>query len=197
MKNIPPWIIKAFDSEMFKCHSCERSFTPEDLDMIGIRSSIKNSEEVLFLDCKCSECSKVTCYELKEMDLIQFSLEVLKYSDFMKGLDNKDFSKLGNHFLFKKDSHDLNKFNSSDNEYDKDDEFEETDDEDADELYEGDYYSKFNFSNMGKKKSKITLKEIKDARKALKNISHYEFLEKLGMPPEEIDKYNKKGKNGK
>jgi len=49
-----------------------------------------------------------------------------------------------------------------------------------------------------RKKSKITLKELKDSVKFLNNCeNNEEFLIAIGMTPEEIDKYNIKKKNTK
>ena len=54
-----------------------------------------------------------------------------------------------------------------------------------------------------RKKSKITLKEVKDSAKFLESLkTHEEFLIAIGMSPEEIDKYSitkieKKKKNDK
>jgi hypothetical protein len=46
-------------------------------------------------------------------------------------------------------------------------------------------------SSRGNSKSKITLKEIKEASRVLKSIkTHEEFLEMLGLTREEIEKYN-------
>lgn len=47
-----------------------------------------------------------------------------------------------------------------------------------------------------RKRSKITAKEVEEAKKFLKpkDLKHEEFLIALGMLPEEIEKYNKKEK---
>jgi len=51
--------------------------------------------------------------------------------------------------------------------------------------------------SKGSKNSKITLKEISDARKFLKpkDLKHEEFLIALGMLPEEVERYNYKNRD--
>lgn len=55
--------------------------------------------------------------------------------------------------------------------------------------------TKGHFMKKKRKRSKITLKEIKESAKFLENVdTHEEFLIAIGLSPEDIDKYNMKDK---
>jgi len=186
MKNIPVRIKAFFSKNNIKCNKCKHIFSIDDLKAISIRNSfINKKKEVLSVEVFCPECKNITFFELVEMNLIDFSFEVLSEIE-NKEIPEKRKNKLENNF---------NEEDDFDEEFDEDDEdFDEEDDEDDEDFDEDEPFSSFkkgnqskNKNNNNKQKSKITLKEIKENIENLNKIdSHSDFLENLGFSPDNI-----------
>lgn len=164
MKYVPHWVIDALMSKKFKCHHCKKVFMHKNVRALGIRESIsETNKESFFIELSCIECNKVTFFEMQEMNIIEMSEEVIREVD-------ADLEELAQTM----------------------DELKEID------MFKGD--EKINKKPCEKKRkdipekketSKITLKDVREAKKVLKpkELEHESFLEMMGMPPEEIFHY--------
>jgi len=167
MKYVPFWVIDALMSKKFKCHNCKKVFTHKDVQALGIRNSVDNvNKEFFFMELGCPQCRKATFFEMQEMNILEFAEAIIEEIDT-----------------------DLDDIESSLKNLKENDIFQ-------DGLIDDNSPSKKQYKNTTEKKdmSKITLKDIREAVKVLKpkELKHENFLEMMGMPPEEIDQYREK-----
>jgi len=192
MKNIPVRIKAFFSKNNIKCNKCKHVFSVEDLKAISIRNSFVNKKkEVLSVEVFCPGCKNITFFELIEMNLIDFSLEVLSE------IDNEKRAKTLDKYIDEAEEGDL--YEEFDDEELDEEEFAD-DDESGFYKDEEDFdddekpFSSFKKENQSKnknnkQKSKITLKEIKENIDSLNKIeSHRDFLEDLGFSPDSFKK---------
>lgn len=180
MKDIPQWIRRILNNEKLTCGKCSKTFSSSELFSIGIQKGTKRPQkEVLFIGLVCGSCGEMTIFELDEMGLVDFSLEILEG-------ENSDMAE--NETKIKEEKLFNININMSNKKIDNEDEEEEEEDEDPREEKENSRISK-------RSKSKITVKEIKDVINFLeKNKSHEDFLLEMGMSLEDIEKYRVKKK---
>ncbi len=160
MKYVPHWVIDALMTKKFKCHHCQKVFTHKHVRGLGIRESIDSPErETFFIELSCVECRKVTFFEMQEMNIIELSEDILSEID--ADLDEMDST--------------LDEFNEEDMFKDK-------------KINKKKASPKKAPKKEKKETSKITLKNVREAKKALKpeDLKHESFLEMMGMPPEDI-----------
>lgn len=165
MKFVPNWVIDALKTKKFKCHHCNKVLVRKNIKALGIRDSIGVTKEVFFIELECSNCDKITFFEMQSMNILQLSKEIL--AEINDEIDEMK-EELGDKI------HDFNDMS------------DETDE--ADEVIdEVDLMRDY----VPKELSKISLKEIRDMTKILKNrnLQHDAFLEMMGMTPEELDNY--------
>jgi hypothetical protein len=170
MKDTPRWVFKAIEDEKLKCHKCKTLFKGKSLVAVGIRKSFKgNGKEALFIELQCLKCEDMTLFELQPMGLFDMSLSVLEEQE---NKLKEEMSKRGRDI----------------------ESIEELSKEELEEAYnKGRTAQK---DEKRRRKSKITLSEIKEVSKFLNKCkSGEEFLIALGMSPEEIEKYSYKKKN--
>lgn len=166
MDSLPEWIKTNFKKNKYVCQQCKTNFNIKHIKAVGIKYSYKEpSKEVLFIDCFCLKCGKTTMLELRYMCLAEWALEILEEIQ-MQEEEEAEENKEENFFneeFFKEDE---------DEEYSKDDTKEEA------------------HPVLKEEKSRITIKDIKESVKFLhKNNNHKDFLEEIGLTPEEIHKY--------
>ncbi|KKM62413.1 hypothetical protein LCGC14_1521940 [marine sediment metagenome] len=169
MLDMPNWIISSLRKEKVDCRKCGFVFNSGSIKAIGIREAYqRGKKETLFVELFCQKCKDEIFFEIREMGLIDFAIDILT---------NKD---------------------KEGDEYEQE-QFDFQQDPKIEDLMSR--VEKSQRKKMDKKpgrsnsKSKITLKEIKDHAKFLDTLkTNDEFLQALGMSPEEIKKYeyNKK-----
>jgi len=181
MVNIPYWIIFSLQKEKIICNECGRIFIPNDIKAIGIRDSYRNKDkETIFVELICIKCRSMTLYEIKNMKLIDFAIDILKQQN---------------------DIHDLGQQNNINDLEQQNDIHNQLMRKSSDPNFcpnTGHCYNLKKTGSSHRSKSKITLKELKEHAKFLDSIkTHEEFLIALGMSPEEIEKYQYKKKKKK
>ncbi len=78
MKNIPKWVVKTMRIENFSCNECNKSLKEKDVIAVGVRNSHKDRKyESFFIEIMCSKCDEIIILELKDMSLVDLSLEIL------------------------------------------------------------------------------------------------------------------------
>jgi hypothetical protein len=137
---------------------------------VGIREDINEpGREVFFAELNCSDCRKITFFEMQEMNVIELSKGVV--SEIKEALDELE---------------------ASDIDFNEEDMFQDENIRKKKDITEGFIPSA---ENKIKKRetSKITLKNVREVKKALKpkDLKHESFLEMLGIPPEEIARYHR------
>jgi hypothetical protein len=182
MIDIPEWIILSLKEEKPDCKECKYIFIGKDIRAIGVRDSYREKgKETLFVELFCAKCKGVTLFEITSMSLVDFALDILEPSN--------------------EDNFNINVENK------KEELRKEYEAEYGEENMKGDQNPvpppspSSPSPPIKKRKSKITLKEIKDHAKFLNSIkTHEDFLIELGMSPEDIKQYDYKkdiDKNGK
>lgn len=167
MKYVPHWVIDALMSKKFKCHNCQKVFTHKNVRGLGIRESIdKPDRETFFMELSCADCRKVTFFEMQDMNIIELSEEVIAEID-----------------------EDLDELEDSAEAFNEEDMFKNKriiKNEDVNKQPEKS--PKKEKKKNKKEVSKITLKDVREAKKALKpeDLQHENMLEMMGMTPEEI-----------
>ena len=79
MNDAPNWIIKFLNSGNICCGLCNKKFSEEDLISIGIQESIVDpNKDMLTIGMYCEDCHEVTLAEIKEMSLVDLSIDVLE-----------------------------------------------------------------------------------------------------------------------
>ena len=177
MLDIPQWVISSLKREKVDCHKCGHIFEPQSVKAIGIRESYQvKKKELLFVELLCQKCRNMTIFEIRTMGLVDLSIDVLANKD---DKDDKDDKEEG----YDSDPYDVH---------------EEFKKEDLMFKLESSQRKKMNKKPARPNlKSKITLKEIKEHSQFLETLkTNDEFLQALGMSPEEIKRYEyKKEKN--
>lgn len=176
MQDIPRWIRDYIVKKSCSCGSCKLSLNEKHITSIGIKFSYKNpTKEALFVELTCHQCGFITKYEIRYMLLVEFSLDIIQ--ELQEQQEEEDIKKSNK----TKKNENLDRDKGSDDDFIVDPKMEGYG-EDEDEEF---------VIKPKKEKSKITSKEIKESSKFLKKIkTHNEFLEAMGMNPEEIEKYN-------
>lgn len=168
MKYVPHWVIDALMSKRFKCHGCKKVFNHKNMRGMGIRESdLDPGKESFYIQLTCSECRKVTFFEMEEMNIIQLSENIIKEID--KDLDDVRPNK----------SKKLDEFNEEDMFKGRRMEKDDVPEEEAPKLIKK------------KEFSKITLKDVREVKKVLKpkELEYENVLEMMGLTPEEIARY--------
>jgi len=190
MQNIPKWVIVMMTKEGFKCPHCDKLFNAKNIMSLGIRHSVRDvNKQVLFIEYFCISCKKQTDLEFVEMTLAHLA------QDIMADIEGE----IADYIEKKIKKEDLSIEDMDQSEYDAIiNEFYDLKDKEVSDEQGGRNLIPKETEKREKvvKKSKITLKDIKEARKELNKIeSHEEFLLLLGMSQEQVDEYNiKKGK---
>jgi RNase P subunit RPR2 len=177
MQDIPRWIRDYIVKKSFSCGKCKMLLTEKHLTSIGVKFSYKNpTKEALYVELTCIKCGFVTKYEIRYMMLAEFSLDIIQ--ELQEQQEEEDEEKAESREMRKmKKQEELDRLENKED-YDKV--------HDSSDIIEDEEF----FIKAKKDKSKITLKEIRDSGKFLNKIkTHNEFLEAMGMSPEEIDKY--------
>ena len=172
MKNIPNWILTALKNNKFNCHNCNKILTRKNLKSLGIKESVGDSlSESLFIELVCVSCNGMTLFEIREMDLLEFAIMILDGVESERDVVEKDGEVID----------DLSQTSLSDAFF-----------------AEAEQQRPKRKPPKRKKKSKITLKEIKESVKKIQDVkNHDEFLELLGMSKDDINKYKKPNKKEK
>lgn len=175
MKYVPHWVIDALMSKKFKCHHCQKVFTHKNVKALGIRESdVDPSKESFYIQLNCVGCRKLTYFEMQEMNIVELSEQIIEEID-------EDLDEM------------LDEMENAKGEFNEEDMFKDKKINKKKETNE-------TFTNAPRKRikkiekkelSKITLKDVRDAKKILKpkDLKHESFLELMGMPPEEIAQY--------
>ena len=173
MKYIPHWVVDALMSKKFKCHNCKKVFVYKNVRGLGVRDShSEDNKENFFLELECVDCRKITFFEMQEMNIVDLSELVLSEIDAdLEALE--DASETEEMDLFPEDTEKRKTR--------RDSTIEEVGN---------------SMRKISKKKgvSRITLKDIRETVKVLKqkDLKHENFLEMMGMSPEEITLYREK-----
>lgn len=174
MKYVPHWVIDALLSKKFKCHNCKSIFTYKNIRGLGIRESHSdNNKENFFLELECVGCSKITFFEMQEMNIVELSEEILaEIDEDLEAMDialDEALDATMKKNLGKANQNNINDINKP-------------------------LKKEKKYQDTSKKTSKITLKDIRETVKILKplNLKHENFLEMMGMSPEEISLYQEK-----
>jgi hypothetical protein len=78
MHHVPTWILNLIEREDLLCHQCNFLFKLGNLMSIGIQeSSQKPHNDMLCIGMFCSKCQELTIFEIKEMNLLEFSFEIV------------------------------------------------------------------------------------------------------------------------
>lgn len=174
MQDIPRWIKDYLVKKSCCCGKCQHLLTEKHISAIGIRLSCRNpTKEALYVELTCLQCGFITKYELRYMMLVELSLDTIQDLQ-LQQIEDEEKEK--------------NKKNKQEENQENIENIREEDEtlEDEEDYEDEDMYIK-----SKKRKSKITLKDIKDSSKFLKKIkNHSDLLEAMGMNPEEIAKYD-------
>ena len=177
MKYIPHWIVDALMSKKFKCHSCNTVFTSKNVTALGIRDSFSEQPtESFFIELICRGCNKNTFFEMREMNIVELSKEVISEI-------NTDLNEVEEINMLPDD-------NDNENEKEFKNMIEKASDKEKD--IDKEKAPKPAFKKL--KNSKITLKDVRKVKSVLKpeDLKHESFLEMLGMTPERIMEYREK-----
>lgn len=169
MKGVPQWIVDGLIEERFICPKCKSKFSVRAVNAIGIRMSNRQpGQQVLYIEYRCKQCNQTTFIEMQQMTPMDFAMCILEELD--ENIANVVQQELSNNPPYEQENTNQPKIEAETIEPHK---------------------------PKRKNKSKITLKEVAEAVKALKKIStHDEFLQTLGMLPDEIKKFNLPIKKG-
>lgn len=78
MHHVPTWILNLIEREDLLCHQCNILFKLSNLMSIGIQeSNQKPHNDMLCIGMFCSKCQELTIFEIKEMNLLEFSFEIV------------------------------------------------------------------------------------------------------------------------
>ncbi len=79
MHYLPEWILNIIDTENLSCNQCNVFFTRGHLMYIGIQEgSQPPHHDMLCIGMFCQKCKEMTIFELKEMTLLELSMEILE-----------------------------------------------------------------------------------------------------------------------
>lgn len=82
--NLPDWLLKHFNKSNFSCPHCQKEFVNQGCVMIGIRivdDQFTSSKHVLFMEYLCNHCNKRSGFEIIDMELEEFAIQVLQDSE--------------------------------------------------------------------------------------------------------------------
>lgn len=185
MNDIPAWIIAFLRKKTIKCGLCHSEFGEDSLISVGIQESVADAnKEMLTIGLYCKKCHEITLAEIKEMSLVDLSIEILENEE------NEDDDEENS----KEDEAYSDGYNDG---YDEGygDGYGEGDSNKYPNIeYKEDKVDNSKSKNKKPKESKISQKEIKDLSNFLKTISsHDEMLMAMGLSPEEIEHFKKEG----
>jgi hypothetical protein len=85
MKDLPNWVKVALRVENLKCRGCDYVYKQRDVIAMGIRTSLNdNTKESLYFELLCKECDELVVYEMQNLSLKEFALDILDDSKKMK-----------------------------------------------------------------------------------------------------------------
>lgn len=109
MNDAPKWILGFLSKGNVSCGLCEKKFCEDDLISLGIQESIVDAnKDMLTIGLYCDDCNEVTLAEIKEMSLIEFSMNILEDDE-----EISDYTKINNKLDTKNDNKKKNKTNIS------------------------------------------------------------------------------------